>query len=230
MRGWRDAMAAALLTLAVPGGAQALQIVQTDPFAISGGVATVGFQEFDPALGTLDSIGVSITGTLSFTAILGPSQAVTPIFNWDAFGAGGRGFGFAGSGAVLLFPPLVNPSPTAPLLTTGASNFSLSFTLTATTDVSGVIVPSVSAAPASIVPPVTVEAQRSDFIAGLVQVGITESFVFAPVSFAPTDISGGGVVTFTYDYTPAAIAVPAAPAGAALLAGLAIAGLLRRRG
>jgi hypothetical protein len=194
-----------ILVFTLPVTAHSEQIVQTDSFTISGGVGTgsVGFQEFNPVLGTLDSVIVSITGSLGISMLLSPYQSISPMVYFDVFETGGRGFGFADTGALFIFPFVSNPSTSELSWSNVFTSYSLNFTLTDFTDLSGVIIPSTSASGASLIPPTTVEAQRADFVQGIVPTGISEMLVFTPVgTYDDVGISGGGSVVLTYIYTP----------------------------
>ena len=222
---------AVLAVLALP--ARADVIIQADSLDFSaGGVAVPTFQEFDPALGTLDTVSVQIDSTLQFQVQLGPLESVAPIVDLDAFGAGGKGFGLSSTGARFFFPAHTNGSDTSAEVANFFTGFSLGFTLTALTDLTGVIVPSTSATVASLVPPATVEAQREDFIEGIVAIGIAETLALSPVNFSPlAGFTAGGSMVLTYNYTPFGATVDAAePASLALfVAGLGLMGRLVRR-
>lgn len=221
----------ALAAIAVATPSSAATITFNQPFSGSGAVAAalVGFPEFQPALGTVDEIGIEIVGTLALTTLLAPQQSIVPQIGFDAFGAGGRGFGFAGDGARFLLPGATNPSA-IPELRTLVTTFTLAFKLDALSDLTGVVVPSTSSTLGTLIPPVSVEARRSDFIQGLVSIGVNETLVFTPIGFVATTLDIGGAITVTYTYTPAGgpNAVPA-PGAVALLAALPLLLLRRRR-
>ena len=217
----------ALLTTAAP--ARADLILQVEPFALSGivGSPILGFQPFDPDLGTLDRVSVSISGSFLFTAILAPGQAAVPSVTWEAFGLGGLGFEFAPSDALFLFPAVTNPSLLEPLPIALSTVFTLDFSLTNATDVVGFVIPSVGATGATLVLP-TVVAQRSDFVARFAGDSVMEQFVFLPpAGLQPAGgFAGGGSVLLQYEFTPA-LSVPE-PNGVLLL-GAGVLLLCRRR-
>lgn len=220
------------LAMAIPGQAQAALIIQNTSFSFSGipGSDVIGFQEFNPALGTLNGVDVSFVGSFNFGVLLGPNQSVVPEIDLDAVRFGARGFAFAQDGARFLFAPTTNFDPTAPAFASFATAFSLDFSLDAFTDLSGLVVPQLNASNASIVPPLLEGVQRADFVQGIAPIGINELLLFAPSGFTPTGpIAGGGLVTLVYDYTPAPVAaVPLPPTVALLAIGLAALGGVRR--
>jgi len=220
------------LAMAIPGQAQAALIIQNESFSFSGipGSDFIGFQEFNPALGTLDRVHVSFVGSFNFGVLLQPNQTIAPEIDLDAVRLGPRGFVFAQDGARFLFAPTTNFNPSAPAFVSFATTFSLGFSLNAFTDLSGLIVPQLNASNASIIPLLLVDAQRADFVQGIAPIGINEMLLFAPNGFTPTGpIAGGGLVTLTYDYTPTPVAtVPLPPSVMLLAVGLAALGGVRR--
>jgi hypothetical protein len=228
----RHAAASALLAAAIATAtsAGAATIVHNDTITGVGPTATalLGFPEFDPALGTLDSVGIEISGVLNASVVLLPFQTILPLVAFDAIGAGGRGFDFAGNGATFVLGTFTNPSTTAPLPVTVATSFTMTFLIDAFSDLAGVIVPATSSAVGTLVPPVNVAARRSDFIRGIVPIGVSETLTFTPTGFVASNITVGGAVTVTYTYTPAVVPAPIpAPGAAVLLAAVPL--LLRRR-
>jgi hypothetical protein len=224
---------AALLTLAaasVATGAGATEIIKSDTAAISGGLASLGFARFNPALGTLDKIIVSITGSLQFTVTIPPGGVVTPTVDIGATGLGGSGFGFAGTGAQMLFSPESNPivDPLAPVPRVASLNdtFSIDFTVDAASDLVGFALPDALGSPAPLIPPTSVDTSRSAFEKAI---GVLETLTFIPDGFTP-DAGIGGTVSIlaTYDFTPTEQTAIPEPTGLALLAaGLALLGTRR---
>lgn len=205
----RRFLAGAVAALAVVGPGQAGVIVQGTSFSIAGNSANMSFAAFDPALGVLDKVNVSITATLAFTMKVFPGQTVTPIIAFNAFGAGGRGFDFSGD-ALLSLPSATNTDacgpvdPCAPIIIPFAKTFSLSFDLTPLSDLSSVVVADTDI---GTTPPPTIDARRADFIEGIGPIPIYEAMVFKPFVFTPFgEYAGGGALIATYYYTPTASA------------------------
>jgi hypothetical protein len=227
----RGIILAAAVAAAFTRTATADVILQNQAFTIGGipGTALTGFQEFDPSLGTLESVDVQIAGTLNFSATIPQFSALAPVVDFNTQRLTGQGFQF--TGARFFFSSLTNGS-SAPATFPFTTDFTVDFSVTELTDLTGVIVAGTNATGgASLQPPATVVAQRDDFIEGIVPLGIQEQFLFIPVNFTPAGIfTGGGSVTLTYDYTPAAVIAMPAP-GAAALFGFGLAGVvfLRRR-
>ena len=230
-RSWRRQRAggiaglAFLVALSVATNARAAEIFRSEAFSIAGspGFASVGFQGFDPTLGTLDRVLVSISGTLQFGVTLQPGGVVKPIVDFAANGLGGSGFDFAGTGARFLFAPLVNANTgpgAAPLQAVLSENFSLDFTLNALSDLTGFAFANVNGSPAPLQPPTSVNGQRADFIGDF---GVLEDLLFSPVDFVPdSGFEGGGTISVTFDFTPAAGTAAPEPPTLALLAPLVL--------
>lgn len=207
--------------------ADAALIIQNESFTTAGGTAVVGFQEFDPTLGTLNSVGVEFSGIVRW-------QVTTPGFSttlsgavFDAEGAGGRGFDIGGFGGVF-GPASVSTGDPDPLTVTWSFLLDLDFTFNNLTDLVGFAIPNSSLTPPTFTPPSTVEGLRSDFIEGIVPVGITETLTFLP-TFSAFNVSAEGSVILTYNYTPPVSSVPAPPALGIFLAGLVGLGVCRRQ-
>lgn len=223
--------AAALFGIAPAANADV--IIQSKSFTLSGGVPAsdvLGFTEFDPDLGTLDSVTVEIAGGFGFQVRLDPGEIVVPIVGFDISRLTGQGFEFAGNGATFLFPSQTN-SGTSSVTQNYFTSYSIDMTFDAVTDLFGGDVPSITSSIAAASPPTSANAQRADFIAGIASIGIQEQLLFLPQGFTPTSgISGNGSFILTYNYTPAPVVSVTEPPSLALFAlGLAGLGLLRRR-
>jgi len=204
------------------------ELFRADSFSVSGvpGLADVGFEGFDPALGTLDRVVVNITGTLQFGIFIPAGGAITPIVDFDAFGLG-SGFEFAGTGARFLFAPQVNGSG-EPLSRDLTEVFSLDFTFNSLSDLTGFAAAHPSGSPAPLLPPTSVNGQRADFISAF---GVLEDFLFTPAGFSPDfPFSGGGSIFVTFDFSPTPPAtVISEPASSLPVFGLALVAVILRR-
>lgn len=229
------------LALAAPAaGAVTLQQIVGDSF--SGSVDTLSFASFDPALGTLDRVNVSITGTLVLQAssqinvVSGPggsfpspiAVAATVTQSFTPIGINNRGFEFATS-AQFLFNSVASGSGE---LVTFSTPFSYDFAFTALTDLIGFAIPGFSG---PTIPPTSVIGLRGDFLdlappldGEEIQI-LTQSQIGSLTGLLGGVITAGGAVLVTYVYTPPVVEV-AEPEALALF-GLTALGLCwcRRR-
>lgn len=203
-----------------------------------------GLTPFDPALGTLDSINVSISGVLS---VLVTTQQ-NLVFNGTTFvplpytygvtaeqrfiGEGGKYFRFDSPATFQLTGVATGAGEPGVLATT----YSYSMTFNAVTDLIGLVIPSTSSTVGALIPPISgVVGPRSDFILGPPPVDamdIVQSAVGTPLTGPPPTITGitsGGSLFMTYNYTPAAVADVPEPATLLLVAGGLVWAVRRRR-
>jgi hypothetical protein len=226
-------VAALAICAAAAQPAEALQVIHANSFTFNAaGTASTGFQEFDPSLGTLNSVTVDIDGTFSALTFVAPGQAFTPIVELDALNAGPRGFSFSNE-IQFIFLPVFDPGPPAsPGHTeTIATGFSIDFTFNATTDIAGLVAANTTATNATPAT-TTAVAQRDDFVEQNPPgpIGINEVLTLSPVNFAAiSGFSGGGSMILTYDYTPFVVALPIPATATLFLLGLSGLALLRRR-
>jgi hypothetical protein len=228
----------------VTSEASATSIIVADSFSFGGpGPLLTSLTPFDPALGTLNEVTVSILG--SFTVTVAPTPNLVPIggvptpqpyaIQVDVSqlfdGVGGEFFDF-GTAAHFRFSALADGTGTQ---RTFASTFTYDMHFDALTDLIGFAIPSVSASPGvAVIPPVTVSAAVADFIAGpthpldLMQItNVASGSGVFPVSLI--SLSGGGAILLTYDYTERTAAPVPEPATMLLVgSGLAVA-MVRRR-
>lgn len=219
-----------LLTL-FTGSARADLILQVAGF--SGPITPINLQPFNPALGTLNSVHVEVLGTVQLTALPPPttytcgfSICVTPyLFDVQVgqvfLGLGGKFFTFP-TPVIFDFQGVASgwgdPVPLFQL-------FSYDFTFDQVSDLTGIVVPSVSGA--FLWPPNIIGSRQSFTDSGfpLHEVDAISYLSLSTVPVTFPDISGSMMVE--YDYTPAPAPVPE-PGSLALL-GSGLAGLIARR-
>lgn len=203
----------------------------------------IGVTPFDPALGTLDSVQVSIDATLTVAGVT-PSQIImigpvpTPVpytyqisVAQDFFGLIGKYFDFD-SNARFGFSGATSGAGTLPFAF--ATDFSYDFSFTATTDLSGFTFPTFSSSFGTLVPPTSISGTRSDFLETFVPIDEVDlvqnwSSQTAGASFATVQINAvhaGGSLTLLYNYTAP---IPEPQTYALLLAGLALLGFASQR-
>lgn len=234
----------AVLLLALPMAANAATITQIIGIDLTSGQDTVLVTPFDPTLGTLERVNVSLDAQISVTGIATSLQPWQVSLGLDAFGLAGNLFSFAGTGISLIadgFDAGCNPTPggcvprAAPVSAVGNVSFSFSFT-----DVAEMIglnqafIDSFSVTGIGLAgfPPPTVVGSISDFLptpAQIYQLGlvmIPQTFVnFTPLSFP----SATGSMQISYTFAPPDPQPVPEPAGLLLIAiGLLGLGLARR--
>lgn len=220
------AVVAVVVALAVPSPVGALTQTQLRPFSATPFDA-IGVTPFDPALGTLDSVSVSILGTLSVGGATGP--LITPggpvpyVYHVDVtqdyFGLAGRYFDFLAPASFTFVRNASGAGETFALITI----FSYDFDFTATTDLVGFVLPSVSSTMSALVPPISgIGGARSDFLldlSGVNEIDLVQQASGIGFGGPPptvTSVSAAGTIQIDYRFTPAAVAVPE-PASLALL-------------
>lgn len=233
----RVAVVLIVLSAALPGQAGASGIdIQSQSF--SGTTVPIGVSPFDPTLGTLDSVNVTISGVLSVSGLApalpsGVPGQFLPYFyrvfvGQDFSGLGGSYFDFQ-QPADFSFNGSTSGTGENFTLTRA---FSYSFTFTSTTDLVGFAFFS-STGPNS--PPPSVNGLRSDFVESLAspnQILLTHTATgmalngLVPI---PMNWNSEGALTIQYNYTPVPVPEPAAFALLAVGIGVLGAGRLRRR-
>lgn len=230
----------ALALLIVPLSAHALLLFDTAnvTFSTLGPNLSSQVDTFDPALGTLDSVHVSISGTLGATAFtftnpacLPPAPACPPVPYQFALELGVRGLGgqfFVLNGAEILFSGVAVPNGQS---VSGIQAFNINLQFDASSDFTGIVPASTS----GVASPPSVSGQRADFFESLaaldqLRFDLLPSSLFPLIGALPVfDVNGGAAVLVQYDYTPHAVAVSEPPTAWLLFAVTAIGLLLRRR-
>jgi hypothetical protein len=195
--------------------------VQTLSFG--GIVDSIGATRFDPTLGTLDSVGVTINGVLTASGPALPAAGTAGPYLFavsveQRFGVSAAELFDFGSPAQFR---LDGVSAAAGQPFTLVVPFTYTFTFTSLSDILGFVLPAFSG---PTVPPVTVNGRRADFVGDptvpgfitLTHVG-TGVAVTGPVPVV-TSVSSQGAMILEYRYTPTDPSVPE-PATALLLAG-----------
>jgi hypothetical protein len=199
--------------------------ILVDTASFSGTALPIGLTPFDPTLGTLDSVAVSIVGTLSVAGLApsfvvpGPGAAPVPMpysyrvrVDQDFDGTGSSYFDFTTPAQYLLDGAATGSGDAFTLV----SPFSYWFQFTAATDLAGFTLPAFSG---PTLPPVSITGTRSAFL----------ETIFSPAEFVlmthtatglaltgpvPTisSVASAGVITVEYRYTPRTVPEPSATA------------------
>jgi hypothetical protein len=204
------ALAAAAIVCALGGEAKA-DAISLASFSISGPAPMFSFSQFDPSLGTLNRVSVSITGALSIQVIPEAPNIVDGFGDVGPYPAQvGAGLSFTALSQSLLggFSTVVDPAPTVGLgLSDGTMApyqiviplYADSFTFNATTDLIGFALGTLGDAE---------KARLSDFIANpygtpLELVTLDAQLLAATIPGVITSVSFAGSGLIEYDYTPA---------------------------
>lgn len=203
---------------------------------------------FNTALGTLNSIDVSISGTLAISGTTAANQLpvaggapnnVPYTFvvqaTQDFDGLGGEIFHFNSNGTFTSDPQLATGVPAGFTVT---SLLGYSFTLNAATDLAGLVTPSVSSSTGSLIPPISgATGLRSDFSGTLVNMLnlVQTASLFSTTGPAPvvSGVTFDGLLQIDYHYTPVAPPADVVPEPASLaltaVGGVIAAAVARRR-
>lgn len=187
-------------------------IVQRKTFSGNpAGIVTVS--PFDPALGTLDSVDVLVSGTLTAGVVtppffLGPGILTPYSFgiqvSQDFSGLAGRYFNFEPP-AEFLFADLMASGAGDPVPI--VSDFTYGFSFTDVTDGAGAAVPTSSSSFGTLTPPAQVRGTRADFLLGppsVDQIRLDQTWQVT-FSSGPTpavsSVAAQGSIQITYNYT-----------------------------
>ncbi|MGH7387859.1 MAG: hypothetical protein ACREM3_00135 [Candidatus Rokuibacteriota bacterium] len=219
------------MTVAVDRPAAALTTTQLQPFS----VGTVGFVDvtpFDPALGTLDSVSVNISGQLLVSGTTAPNILTIGSINvpvpfmfgvnvtQDYAGLGGKYFDFLSPAEFLFFG---SASGTGEPFTF-ATTYTFDFDFTAVTDFLGFAPAGGSSSASALIPPIPgVGGLRSDFLATpvpldqilLAQQGTDISLGGPPATI--TQVVANGLMQIDYQFTPAPVVPVTGPASLTLV-------------
>jgi hypothetical protein len=209
----------ALTTVCLSYPAAARGDVITFNSAFAGSVDPIDVTAFDPALGVLNSVHVNITGTLQVSGTAPPNGfvlggAFVPVpyqfrveVRQDFDGLGSSFFDFT-TPAIFQFPGV---GPGVPFPFTFALPFVYNISFTASTDVLGFAIPTVSP---GIIPPTGASGTREGFVdtGSLNQILLTHTVMPVAIDGPPPQITSfGSVGTLRLEYTYTPLSDPGDP-------------------
>ena len=177
----------------------------TDP---EGLYIPMGITPFNPELGILEEVKVSIDGTLSVTLFSPPYVDFVTELGQTFYSPSNNYFDF--SNPALYYFPVINPYSSIATVNF-TTDFSYDFSFTEMTDNIGWTVPSYTGAD---VPPVNISGLRSDFIESYFPLYEIDYLLLWPESSShgpcsPIQLSSAGSILIEYVYEPAPIPEPA---------------------
>jgi len=193
----------------------------------------IAMTPFNPALGTLESVGVSIIGTLTVQGIAlplldGNGAPIAVPYTISAFqsfdGLGSTYFAFASDAQFFFSGTTVGQQSVF-----ASQAFSYTFTFNDATDLAGFVIPSANG---PTTPPTSIAGLRASFlppVSNVNEVVLVQSVLSQQQLLTGLAVSSGGSITVTYNYTPTPVPEPAS----LLLLGSGLVGVgvrrLRRR-